>query len=385
MIMRRTNSAFVAILFVLLSSVSLCAQTIRIGLYANSERTTALFVPELGNYELYDSGKKIADLDSGKLVTLSILSGELTVKAKGRALEVNGVLELYPTEPVSRFRIRVGEDERLYEDALEVKVHGGKMYLINQTQLETYVMGVVESEVGHFDEVEFLKSQAVIARTYAVKNMNRHKDVGYDLNDGTDAQVFRSIAYSKNAYKIQKAVYYTKGVVVVDNRKQPILTAFHSNSGGQTAASEDVWSSALPYLTSVVDSFSVGMDHYRWETEVSKADWLNFFEMNSGQLSNQDREKLLNYQPVRREPIFYTAGGELRAIEVRRHFKLKSAFFYTETKGNTVYLKGFGFGHGVGLSQEGAVNMARKGYTYRDILSFYYSGTELAELSDLAF
>ena len=383
--MQQLNRIGFLFFITLFCSFSAWAQTIRVGLYANSDRTTALFVPEQGAYELYDSGLKIADLDSGKLVTLSILSGDLVVKAKGKSFEVNGVVELKPTQPVSRFRIRVGEDERLYEDALEVKIHGGKMYLINQTQLETYVMGVVESEVGHFDEVEFLKSQAVIARTYAVKNMNRHKDVGYDLNDGTDAQVFRSIAYSKNSYKIQKAVYYTKGVVLVDNQKQPILTAFHSNSGGQTAASEDVWSSALPYLTSVVDSFSVGMDHYRWEAEVSKADWLNFFEMNTGQLSNQDREKLLNYQPIRREPIFYTAGGEIRAIEIRRHFKLKSSFFHTETKGNTVYLKGFGFGHGVGLSQEGAVNMARKGYTYRDILSFYYSGTELAELSDLAF
>jgi len=358
-------------------------RTVRINLYSDIAVKTAVLKVEKGSYGLFQSGSEVIDIDHRSLVTMSILSGKMVVKANGEAREIQGPFEIRKKLPNSSFRIRVDDDERLYRGSLKVQIIKGKLYLINIAEMDDYVAGVVESEGGHSLSPEYLKAQVVIARTYAFKHLYTHDKKGYDLNDGVDHQAYKSMAYSENAYEVYKAVYITKGEVLVDQSDQFVTAAYHSNSGGYTVNSEDVWSSALPYLRAVEDTFSVGGDHYSWTSELERADWTSYLKNNCPELHPDSIYSYLNFEQEERWVYLPCSGNKIRMKELRAYFRLNSTFFDVATKGNTVYLNGRGFGHGVGLSQEGAMKMSDLGYSYKNILLHYYREARIAELADL--
>jgi len=360
-------------------------RTIRVNLYSDLSVKTAILKVEKGSYGLFQSGTEVIDIDHRSLVTISILSGKLVVKANGTAREIQGPFEIRKKLPNSGFRVRVDDDERLYRGSLKVQVLKGKLYLINVVEMDDYVAGVVESEGGHSISGEYLKAQVVVARTYAFKHLYTYDALGYDLNDGIDHQAYKSMAYSANAYEVYKAVFITKGEVLVDKEDKFIVAAYHSNSGGYTVNSEDVWSSALPYLKAVEDSFSVGMNHYSWTTEIDRAEWTAYLKRSCPDLHPDSIYSYLNFEQDERWVYLPCSDKNIRMKEVRGHFGLNSTFFDVETKGNSVYLNGRGFGHGVGLSQEGAMKMGELGYNYRNILLHYYREARIAELTDLQF
>jgi len=330
-----------------------------------------MFLPDSGGYILKSEDVEI-NLDPDKLVTISLKDDRIKVKAQGQEHLFRGIVRLIKLEPNSSFRIRVGDDERIYDGNMEFRIHQAKLFAINEVDLERYVGGVVESESGHVNHLEFLKAQAVIARTYALKHKGTHQDNHYDLNDEVDAQAFHSIAYSKNSYAIWKAVYSTKREIILDQNDELIISAYHSNSGGQTVNSEDAWTMAVPYLRATVDSFSVGMPHYHWERQISKLEWQNYFVSVFGPIDMDScRHVWLPDQKTRLASIDY-GGKSMRLKDLRLKFKLPSSFFDIEEDGDQVQLIGRGFGHGVGLSQEGAIKMAEMGYSYREILNYYY-------------
>lgn len=360
-------------------------RTIRINLYADLAIKTAILKVEKGSYGLFQGGTEVLDIDHRSLVTVSILSGNLVVKANGTAREIQGPFEIRKKLPNSGFRVRVDDDERLYRGSLKVQVVQGKLYLINLVEMDDYVAGVVESEGGHSVSGEYLKAQVVIARTYAFKHLYTHDALGYDLNDGIDHQAYKSMAYSANAYEVYKAVFITKGEVLVDKEDQFIVAAYHSNSGGYTVNSEDVWSSALPYLKAVEDTFSVGMNHYSWTTEIDRAEWTTYLQTSCPEAPEDSIYSYLNFEQKERWVYLPCSNKSIRMKDVRSRFGLNSTFFDAETKGNSVFLKGRGFGHGVGLSQEGAMKMGELGYNYKNILLHYYREARIAELTDLQF
>ncbi|WP_170266417.1 SpoIID/LytB domain-containing protein [Phaeocystidibacter luteus] len=274
---------------------------------------------------------------------------------------------------------------RLYNGILEFRDVGRKLTVINDVRIDDYLGGVVESEAGHFRTPEFFKAQAVIARTWLLANINKHLDEGYNVKDDVSSQAYYSMAYYTNSDMIRSAVRATGDTILVDANGKPILGVFHANSGGQTANSQDAWSGRISYLQSVPDTFSLEGEKAFWEATINKEEFIAYVAQKLG-VSASDanfRVALLEYHPAEREGVFTYSGKSLKWKDVRSRFRLRSAWFSITENGSTVLLKGRGFGHGVGMSQEGANAMATHGYTWKQILSHYYPTTRMVRLGDL--
>jgi stage II sporulation protein D len=267
-----------------------------------------------------------------------------------------------------------GCKQRTYEGNLEVKPAAGKkMILIGDVEFETYIAGVVQSEI-YGQHSDIFRIQAIISRTWALRNIKKHAADGYNFCDNVHCQAYLNRCIRPD---IMLGVIESSGETLVDSAGKLIETPFHSNSGGQTANSEDVWRTALPYLRSVADTFSFRMRQSNWVRTISADRWLNYFS-KTHKLNTADsavRDSLLHFsQPVRQARIL---GVPL--TRVRLDWQLKSTFFSVtfDTLANNVILTGHGYGHGVGLSQEGAIRMVTLGYAYDSILRHYYTGAML--------
>ena len=263
---------------------------------------------------------------------------------------------------------------RTYEGDLHVKVNkGGKLLLINDVDFETYIAGVVQSEI-YGDDPDIFRVQAIISRTWAMKNINKHKSEGYNFCDQVHCQAYLNRCVRPD---IMLGTMLSSGMTIVDDEGNLIDAPFHSNSGGQTANSEDVWRSALPYLRSVPDTFSYHMRQSEWVKVVDKDKWLNYFaNKHKVDIHNDSlRNELLTFSQSERKSRI--CGVPL--TRVRSDFQLKSTFFSViyDTVSNRLTLSGHGFGHGVGLSQEGTIRMVNLGIGYDSIIHHYYTGTHI--------
>ena len=139
--------------------------------------------------------------------------------------------------------------------------------LINNIEIDNYVAGVVESEVGRSPPPEYFKLQAIICRTYALKNIKRHQAEGFSLCDKVHCQAYNRKPKSE---LIKKAAVETNNIVIVDSDINLITATFYSNCGGETAKSEEVWRQKLYYLRTVKDTFCVHETNAFWEKEIPK-------------------------------------------------------------------------------------------------------------------
>lgn len=253
--------------------------------------------------------------------------------------------------------------------------------------LEDYVAGVVEAEVGHVGHVEFLAAQAVVARSYALAKMSRANSLTQAvLSDGTSDQVFRGIPWGRNRDSIFAAVKETEGWVLTTLEGRWFPVVFHSNSGGETVPSEDAWSQVLPELRSVKDTFSTNGPHARWTTRISCALWEGYLlEKLGDSLAVGEVEAHWHKSLDNRSQRYISCEDKvLDAVHIRRQFGLSSTWFQIqESTSDTLVLSGLGFGHGVGMSQEGAMVMAVQGFSWSEILLYYYSNVKLQHLSQL--
>src|SRR5690606_29529659 len=112
-----------------------------------------------------------------------------------------------------------------------------------------------------------------LARTFALAHINKHVNEGFSLCDLVHCQAYHG---KPRDLDIFRAVEATQGLVAVDNNLDLIVAAFHSNSGGQTANSEDVWGGHTSYLRSIVDTFSMGMPNYSWQKRMHTGEWLGY-------------------------------------------------------------------------------------------------------------
>jgi len=141
--------------------------------------------------------------------------------------------------------------------------------------------------------------------------------------------------------------------------------------------SEDAWSSQVPYLRSTTDSFSVGGAHYHWEKEIDKTEWLNFLVAKCGPFDPDTCKDLWLIRQPKRVSAIRLNDKSLRMKDIRLNFSLPSSFFDMKENGDKLHITGRGFGHGVGLSQEGAMKMAEENFSYREILNYYYTNIKI--------
>lgn len=375
-----------------LASYGLNAQKeIDVRLYATLHAKQAAVTPDTGVYHLMaldeqgqviDTVYDIFPQDPQRTFYLLAQENQVRVNRGSKLLGVFAGVRFKGQHAEKEFRIDVNKKGRAYYGDLRFSSQSGQLLIINRVELEKYVAGVVESEAGHVDQLEFYKAQAVLARTFALRNQNKHIKEGYNLKDDVSSQVYFSKAHYKNAALIDSAVEATRDTVIVLENCQPILSVFHANSGGYTVGAEDVWLNALPYLETQVDSFSCYGPSYRWEKSYPADKIYGYFARMLGVENDIHLKKaLLNFNRAERSSYFSYAGKKLKLTKVRKDFGLKSTYFTLEPAENgKLTLKGQGFGHGVGLSQDGAIEMAKRGYSYQEILHFYFSDIELESL-----
>lgn len=368
----------------LLSQNMLFAADILVRIYADQSIPKSSFTCILGTYQISnEEGKEILTLQTGESIELQ--SGSDGVRVfKGQAdLGYYSTLTAIGDGLKAMFKLSPEQEtieERIYDDHLEITIENQALRFINIVDVENYVAGVIQSEVlGSSDDVDFFKIQAIISRTYAMNNHNKHKKDGYNLCDCVHCQVYKS---RNNTPKILQAAIETSGMVLVDEKRQMIAASFHSNSGGQTINSEDVWKIPTSYLKSVVDTFSLNMRNSEWTKEYDLEEWLNLLQKHYKYNINDSlkRENAMNFEQNERKTHFYDS---IPLKNMRTDLNLKSTFFSVKQKDGKIILNGKGYGHGVGLSQEGAIQMIREGFTVEQVLKFYYKNVELVHLDDL--
>lgn len=261
----------------------------------------------------------------------------------------------------------------------EITVYRSNGSVINLNMID-YLIGVVSSEMPASFNLEALKAQSVLARTYALKA----KQTGKKLTDTVSTQSYIDIDQMKNKWGNSFNTYYNKIKNAVENTNGEYLSyngnyieaLYHSTNNGKTESSLDVFGNYYPYLISVSSEYDKNSSSY-----------LRTINMPLDTISNKLGLSLNNDSVI--SILSYTDGGNIKEIningnnfsgkKVRELLGLRSADFDISISDNNANITTRGYGHGVGMSQYGANGMANAGYSYKDILSHYYPGTTLTK------
>lgn len=272
-----------------------------------------------------------------------------------------------------------------YRGEIQISQAGGKLRAINRVPLEDYLQGVVANEMEPSWPAEALKAQAVAARTYTLGRLLNPNPGPYDLEAGTNSQVYRGLDSERPA--TTQAVAETRGIIAL-YRDKLISAFYHSNCGGRTADVRDVWGGGAPYLEGVACGFCDDGPHAAWKAEIRYDELETILRRHNLDAPGLDSVKVRDRTPDQRAArveIGYRGGAEeLKGAAFRMMVgpdRIKSTRFEVAQRGRSAAFSGQGWGHGVGLCQEGARGMARSGYRFEEILGHYYPGIELRRLA----
>ena len=368
-------------------------------------RSSDATVTSTANMVVLNSGSgQVSTISANKGTSIGVRGGKIAVNGKA----IDTVVTLKPTNSDVPFLF----EGKGYRGGLTLRAHNGTMMVINSVPLEDYLYGVVPQEVVPSWPAAALEAQAVAARTYALHTMEQNKGKLYDVSNSTDHQVYSGVSGEYQA--TTNAVNKTKGVVMLYNQR-PINALFHSDGGGYTEDSVNVWGNDIPYLKGVKD-FSTGTSTSNWTVTTSRQaleSKLNAASKGVGKLKSiqltplgkpgqQTSDRGVSGR-IKSATFIGTSGKTtIDGDSLRSILGLKSTLFdfyvnhnpakdtgkaYHNFTGSndTVYIKGHGWGHGLGMSQWGAAEMAKRatpGDTnyYQTILRHYYSGITLKKM-----
>lgn len=322
------------------------------------------------------AGKGMARTDAGKSVSLAAGQSYDVRWQNGSFLVGREKLrgEILIIRPSDKSDGGLALDGRRYRGALELRHRGAGLTAVNIVPVDDYLLSVVPEEMPTDWPAEAFKAQSIAARSFALKSRGRHAAEGYDLCTTTHCQLYKGIASEKTASTA--AVRATRGEVLTYGG-QPIEALFHTDSGGMTESSENVWGSHVPYLRAVRDTQTATMP---WTKTVSTAA-LEKKLAAKGHAIGRLRAIELSPLAVGRVKAMTAVGTKGRATLTgtawRSLLGLKSALFSAKLTKDTVTFTGFGAGHGLGISQWGAKRLAGTGKSYADILHHYYTGVTL--------
>ena len=327
--------------------------------------------------------------------------------------KLEGPISVQSNEVIKINDINYGKNFYLIKDSY------GTWTLIQKISFADYLKGVLPHEIGANSPLEALKAQAVIARTWAIYNSNRFEADKFHLCITTQCQVYKPSISNKN---IEKAIIDTKNQVLVFDG-QPINAFYHASNGGISAPSSESWKmSDYPYLVSEFDFITFekkylypsiaqrdeleyflkgdknnffGKNHYlfRWKRKVSQNEILNLLQKNSLSFKNSE---IVDLKVLKRG-----ASGRVIKLQISQNYPMKkitlvkddirkslkflpsNLFIIDKLNDNFWVFTGGGFGHGVGLSQSGAIEMAKIGYSYQKILKRYYKKTKISNFMNL--
>lgn len=329
------------------------------------------------------AGKGMARTDAGKSVSLAAgqsydVRWQAGAFLVGREKLRGEILIIRPE--AAEFSL----NGRRYRGSLELRHRGAGLTAVNIVPVDDYLLSVVTEEMPTDWPAEALKAQSVAARSFALKSRGRHAAEGYDLCTTTHCQLYKGIASEKTASTA--AVRATRGEVLTYGG-QPIEALFHTDSGGMTESSEDVWGNPIPYLRAVRDT---PLGTMPWTKTVSTAALEQKLAAKGHNIGSL-RAIELSPLAVGRAAKDRTASGRVKAMTAvgtkgratltgtawRSLLGLKSTLFSAKLTKDSVTFTGFGAGHGLGISQWGAKRLAETGKSYADILHHYYTGVTL--------
>lgn len=324
--------------------------------------------------------------DIGKSIKKNLSAGKkYHVRATPDGLRIN---DLYLTKKIMIQREEEGCIEvngRRYRDTIFLTRNpDGTIQIVNELDVEEYVRGILKHEISPSWPAEALKTQAIISRTYALKNMHRHNKKGYNLCNTSHCQVYGG-AHSEDPV-IDKAVKKTKGIVLTYKEKLA-QTVFFSTCGGYTENAVHVWKikKAPAYLNGIRCPHCRKAPRFRWQQFISQKHLIGVLKKSTGMSRPirsikvvsrfpSGRAKMIAVRYKRSRKKFTFRGNQFRMVVgpnlvrstlIRSIKKAQSGFLFS----------GRGWGHGVGLCQWGMKAMAAKGTNFKRILKFYYPGT----------
>ena len=285
-----------------------------------------------------------------------------------------------------------------YEDFNTIKLLHRDTNEIEEINLDEYLCGVVSAEMPADYEIEALKAQAVVARTYTLYKIINAKPHGEeaDICDSFEccqAWISKEERFDRwddstenqNWNKIVTAVNETKGKVVTYEGK--IINAFfHANSGGKTEIPVNVWGgTGYPYLQVVETSGEEGYTQYSSEVQLTIEELVNKFKEKYEDIvvnleNINEKIKILEYTESGRVKTLKVGNKNIAGTEVRTILGLRSTNFDIEINENNVTFKVIGYGHGIGMSQTGADAMAKQGSNYEQIIKHFYVGVEIVDI-----
>lgn len=336
-----------------------------------------LIKKETADFKISSSaGLKVIDKKTGKII----------YESKNTEL-------LFTPEKINNiYQIEAGQNpifinNKGYRGTFELHNVLGKIYIINIVNIEEYLISVVPSEMPSSWNNEALKAQAIAARTYTYYHLTKNGDKKsiYDLDATTNFQVYKGIVAEKDSSS--RAVTDTAGLVMTYNY-EPILAYFHSTSGGKTADDKYVWGGEdMPYLASVTCTYSKESPHYEWTAEISLLDIEKALMSKYQRIGKIKKitfkkfdERVVEVNIVHSNGTLLLSGNQFRLL--LDPAKLKSTFFTAKQNKTSFHIYGRGWGHGVGMCQWGAKGRGEKGFSYEQILTYYYKNVKLTRINN---
>jgi stage II sporulation protein D len=329
-------------------------------------------------------GKSRVTVDSESAVTTIpalAAGGGLDLAARAGTVSVNGgpgirELKIASATPL---RLQAGSAVRHYRGSLVVTAEGNTLQLINHVGIEDYLYGVVTKESVASWPNEALKTQAVASRTYALYQAQHRKSRAWDMVDDEGSQVYGGVEGESAA--AHRAVDETRGIVVT-YKGRPIYAMFTSNTGWHTGDPKFIFDQPLAYLTAVPDPYSPNQQLGRWKRSHGAAEVRSRLAAIGVKLGTiraiEPRLTDPSGRIVRVAIVDERGAHEMRTRPtLARALALPEILLDVQREGDGFVFAGGGFGHGVGLSQWGAKDMADKGFGVREILAFYYRNTEI--------
>ena len=365
-----------------LSIVSVRAQELEIGILRSYSVSKVLFSHNNGVYEVFGDSTYLTSIWKEQNITIKRSGDGINVLKGDQDLGTFDTVFVTEKEPNSSFKIKclapASHKERKYMGNILVFPESSAMItVVNRIEMSSYLSGVIESEGGGGKHIEYYKVQAILSRTYALDHLKKHQKEGFQLCDNVHCQAYHNMMrYTPN---IDEAVKKTRGVVMIDEDLNLAKGFFFANCGGQTSESDFVWNRPVSYCRSVQDTFCIHSKQANWTKKIKKSTWKNYLVSEFGYPVEDSlfKDQLYTFHQESRHAFYITPLLGIPLRDMRKEFNLKSTWFSCHPEGDYVILEGHGFGHGVGLCQEGAMKMANLGYDYEQILKFYFTGIEL--------
>jgi stage II sporulation protein D len=374
------------------SSTPLTERSVRVRIMAEDAPATATVTAPSAPLRLSVPGRSAAlmQVPAGQSVEITRRNREIVVRTGQDGLYASALRVATTNGSSWRLTTPSIEETRRYAGTLEVKpdsARTNRLQLVNDVPLDAYVASVIASEYA-LDDTEGRKAMAVVARTYALRSTEKFGP-DYMVVDNTASQVYHGAGTVTT--EAQAAAKATTGEVLTHDGAL-IDATYYASSGGHTASNEDVWDadSARPYLRGKPDPYDKASPYHDWRATMKRSTLLDALSAHYGftvdgfYLGERSPDGRVQTIELKRTNGRRTSvqANEFRLVANRAFSDapLKSTMIDVRLDGNRYVVEGHGYGHGVGMSQWGAHEMAKQGHSYREILQFYYTDVTLRSL-----